>query len=90
MKKTLKCYLRVCQKIGAAIQTPSSRQAQFVMFAFGVSILAFGLYKTAMANDTTPTFNDERISNAFDRVLTFLEGSFGALIMVAAGLDVQL
>lgn len=85
MNKVKKIYLGACQKIGAAIQAPTSRQTQVLLMILGVGILTFGLYKKAIAQDE-PAFNDERIVNAFDRVLTFLEGSFGALIMVAAGL----
>ena len=82
-----KLYLNTCQKLGAAIQAPSSRQAQAALFVFGVSVLAFGLYKKAVAqDDEAPAYNDARIGEAFDRVLTYLEGTFGALIMVAAGL----
>ena len=86
MKKVKKFYLGACQKIGAAMQTPSSRHVQIMLMVVGVGILTFGLYRKALAAGDEPQFNDDRINNAFDRVLTFLEGSFGALIMVAAGL----
>ena len=68
------------------MQTPSSRHVQIMLMVIGVGILTFGLYRKALAAGDEPAFNDDRINNAFDRVLTFLEGSFGALIMVAAGL----
>lgn len=84
--KIKKLYLSACQKLGATVSAPSSRQAQAAMFVFGVSILALGLYKQALAQDEAPEYNDERIGDAFDRVLTYLEGTFGALVMVAAGL----
>lgn len=86
MNKVRKFYLGACQKVGTALVSPSSKQTQALLFVFGVGLLTFGLYTKAMAGGDTPEFNDDRISDAFDRVLTFLEGSFGALIMVAAGL----
>ena len=86
MKNIKKSYLNICQKIGTVLQSPTSGQAQVMLFVLGVGILSFGLYSEAMAGADEPVFNDDRISDAFDRILTFLEGSFGALIMVAAGL----
>lgn len=84
MKNLKKLYLKACQKAGAAIYAPSSKHAQTFMMILGVGILTLGLYRQALADE--PEFNAERINGAFDRVLTFLEGAFGALVMVAAGL----
>ena len=84
-------YTVVCQKVSAAAYTPSETQAQIALFTFGVMILAAGLATGAMAADDSgsglvATYNDTRISNSVNMVLTYLEGSFGALIMVAAGI----
>jgi len=84
-------YVAVCQKASAAVNSHSETQAQVALFTLGVVILAAGLATGAMAADDTgsglvATYNDTRISNSVNMVLTYLEGSFGALIMVAAGI----
>ena len=80
-------YLDICQKFGAFKIAPSRVQGQFALFAFGVVILSAGLMMDVHAQGLEGTnFNDDRIANSVDTLLTYLEGSFGALVMVVAGI----
>lgn len=86
MKKSM---LEICQKVGAFFACPSRAQVQFALFAFGITLLAAGTVSGVVAQVGDPleiTYNDERLSESVNAILTYLEGSFGALIMVCAGL----
>ena len=97
MKTLKKNYTSFCRYIGASLASPSNTQVQCFLFLFGVTLLVFGtLDMTYAAAPAVPggggsgggtiTYNDERITNATNAILTYIEGSFGALIMIAAGL----
>lgn len=58
---------------------------QLLLFSIGMLLICFGLHSQVWAQGNEPAFNDERIQEAFGLLLTYLEGSFGALIMVVAG-----
>lgn len=83
-------YSTLCQKIGASLLCPTARQAQLVLFVFGIGILALGLNEAAMAQGGNQggiiRYNDQRIVNAVNAIMTYLEGTFGALVMAAAGI----
>jgi hypothetical protein len=83
-------YVSVCQSIGAAIASPSKRHAQFALFLVGVALIGAGLSMDAIAQGTTGgraiRYNDARVTQAVNGVLLYLEGSFGALVMVASGI----
>ncbi|RME58577.1 MAG: hypothetical protein D6780_06485 [Candidatus Dadabacteria bacterium] len=94
MKSKIKSvYTKTCQKIGAMLTAPSKLQSQLILFAVGIVLLSVGLTGiTLAANDdnSIPTasniaFNDERLNTAISTVLAYIEGSFGALVMVASG-----
>ncbi len=85
--KIKETYLDVCHRIGAFKVAPSEAQAQAALFVFGVALLAAGFSSDALAaGGGVITYNDERIANSTNAVLTYLEGSFGALVMVASGI----
>jgi predicted dinucleotide-utilizing enzyme len=46
----------------------------------------FGLSMDSQAWTGTTKYNDARVVNAVNAVLSYLEGTFGALIMAAAGI----
>lgn len=50
----------------------------------GVTLLSLGLINSADAQ-LTARYNDKRIADAVNVVFTYIEGSFGALVMVCAG-----
>ncbi|RIL10058.1 MAG: hypothetical protein DCC75_05165 [Proteobacteria bacterium] len=80
-------YLASCQKLGASFNAPTQKQTQIGLFIFGVALLAIGLSSGAIAQDGHyARYNDVRLADAVNQILTYLEGTFGALIMVASGL----
>lgn len=82
------CYEDICRKIGACVAAPTRSQAQIALFVVGLALLASGLAGEAIAaaGDGKTRYNDIRIADSTNAVLTYLEGSFGALVMVAAGI----
>ena len=86
-----KLYTEVGQRVGAFRLAPSKAQTQLMLFALGLVLIAGGTVHGANAQGTVDlpdvgAFNDDRIAGALTRLLTFLEGSFGALVMVGAGI----
>lgn len=79
----------VAQKISAASIAPTESQARAALFIAGIAILGFGLSHDVIAQvagrEAEIQYNDTRISNAVNAIMTYLEGSFGALIMAASG-----
>ena len=77
----------LAQKIAAAKVSPTEAQARTALFIAGVSLLALGLSADVVAQGgfTQTNYNDVKIANAVNAIMTYLEGSFGALIMAASG-----
>ena len=78
----------LAQKIAAAKVAPTEAHARAVLFIAGVSLLALGLSADVVAQITPGAiaYNDEKVSNAVNAIMMYLEGSFGALIMAASGI----
>jgi len=87
-------YVAIGQKLSAVKAAPSEKQAQLMLFAFGVVLLTMGLEGSALANqggqganDTLITrYNDVRLADSLNAILLYVEGTFGAMVMVAAGI----
>ncbi|MDC0358210.1 hypothetical protein OAO01_05280 [Oligoflexia bacterium] len=80
-------YRKIGQWVGTALYSPSKKQGQLMLFLMGIGLLTVGLSTMASAQGTlTITYNDNRIANSVNAILTYIEGSFGALVMVAAGI----
>ncbi|MBX7137124.1 MAG: hypothetical protein K1X83_04000 [Oligoflexia bacterium] len=80
-------FAELGNKFGALKFAPSRSQAQAVMFLLGVTLLTTGIAMHAGAQALEgATYNDDRIANSVNTLLLYLEGSFGALVMVAAGI----
>lgn len=81
-------YTDLGQRLGAFRYSPSKTQIQLMLFALGLTLITTGVIHGANAVDFEDPgeFNDQRIAGALHRLLTFLEGSFGALVMVGAGI----
>lgn len=78
-------YIQSCQKIGAFFTSSSKVQAQFALFAFGAMLICLAAGLDAEAQRSI-NYNDKRVVEATNGVLLYLEGSFGALVMVSAGI----
>ena len=89
-KKIKNAYAIAGQKIGAALNAPTKAQTQVILFLIGVGLLSGGLSSLASADFQGGTleleYNDSRLTDAVNLVLTYIEGSFGAMVMVVAGL----
>jgi hypothetical protein len=85
--KIKNAYVAVGQKVSAAMVAPTETQARLALFVAGVAILGLGLSHDVIAQGKLETtYNDEKIANAVNAIMTYLEGSFGALIMAASGI----
>jgi len=87
--------LRIAQNVAAAVTAPSSAQIQMGLFVMGALLLTAGLANGALAQgiDFSVTleshevnYNDSQIAQAVIAILTYIEGSFGALVMVGSGI----
>jgi hypothetical protein len=80
-------YTQVCQSF-AGKSAPSSQTVQLCLFTLGVILISSGLVLDASAQGYTPkaNYNDARIAESADVILIYLNGAFGALVMVASGI----
>ena len=78
-----KSYTSFGQKLGTFFISPSKHQGQLALFVVGISLLTVGILSSAAAQTT---YNDTRIGNSLNAIFTYIEGSFGAMVMVAAGI----
>jgi len=78
------------QRVVTIVSAPTQTQTQIGLFTIGMLLIVIGLHLDVIAQDVQSelvgTYNDERVSEAVNRLFGYIEGSFGALIMVAAGL----
>ncbi len=87
--KIKNAYVAVGQKVSAAIVAPTEKHARLALFVTGVAVLGLGLSQEVSAQISSGAaiqYNDDRINNAVNAIMTYLEGSFGALIMAASGI----
>lgn len=85
-----KTYINACQKLGTILVAPSARQVQLMLFGIGAVLLVSGLMVEAGAQTQgqyldRASYNDDRVSEAADVILTYINGAFGALVMIACG-----
>lgn len=63
------------------------RAAQAILFVVGALLLTAGTSSLSeAAQGGNITYNDQRVSQVVNGLLTYMEGSFGAIIMVTAGI----
>lgn len=94
MKKLVKIVSEkiktACQYAAASFAAPSEAQVRTIIFLAGISMLAISLSLDATAQgtqgNTGTKYNDAKVVNAVNAIMTYLEGSFGALIMAASGI----
>lgn len=78
-------YLSACQKTGTFLGSYQKEGTQSALFLMGMLLLVFGVGGEAIA-DRSIHYNATRVTEAVNAVLLYLEGSFGALVMVCAGI----
>lgn len=77
------------QRVIAASVAPRQVQSCTPLLIVAVSLLVSGFCGDAFAQVESLAainYNDDRIVNYHNAIMTYVEGSFGALIMVAAGI----
>ncbi len=79
-------YTSIGQKVGAAFAAPSQTQMQVGLFVVGAALLSSGILADAIAQAGPGNYNDERVAEVTNRIFAYTEGTFGALLMVAAGI----
>jgi hypothetical protein len=90
--KARETALDATRKIAVAKMAPTEKQAQAILFAAGIICLGIGLSDDVFAggaggwNSRQGDVEDSRIALAVSTLFKYLEGSFGALIMAAAGI----
>ncbi len=78
-------YLLVCQKAGNLFDNHKAEAIRCGLFLIALALLMLGEGGDAVA-DRTIRYNATRVTEAVNAVLLYLEGSFGALVMVCAGI----
>ena len=86
LNKVKDTYTKVGQFLGSAKLAPTKHQAQLGLFALGTVLLVAGLSHGAVAQGLETNYNDLRVSGSVNAILTYMEGTFGALVMAAAGI----
>jgi hypothetical protein len=79
-------YTSTGQKLGALVHSPSKQHLQIALFVFGLVVLSVGSEWHLAAQGRNINYNAIRLTQATNGVLLYLEGSFGALVMVASGI----
>lgn len=66
----------------------SEKLIRTVLFLGGIALLGFAFAGDAYAADSNGaiTFNSSKVTNSVNAIMLYLEGSFGALVMAAAGI----
>ena len=88
--KVKKLYITSGQYVGAVLAAPSKMQGLAMSFIAGLGILLIGSQDMSLAqlqDRYEIEYNDERVDNVINAIFVYLEGSVGALIMVAAGIS---
>jgi hypothetical protein len=77
--------LTACQRISAGFVAPSKTTSSLMLFAFGIGLLALGTEGLVQAQHKTD-YNDVRLADSLNAILIYIEGTFGAMVMVSAGI----
>ena len=82
MKKKI---VRLCQAVHAGFVAPKKEYVQYLMLVLGLGLVTFGFASGAFASDI-PQANYDRLDNVIKIVLDLIEGRFGILVMLCAGI----
>lgn len=85
-------YSTICQQIylfkeqlKKSILNACAKNVQIYLLLLGLVLITAGLINGAEAYTPQARYNDDRIAESVDIILTYINGTFGALIMVSAG-----
>ena len=78
--------LKSLNKKVSKLLTPTGSQVQFGLFMLGVVLITAGIFEHAdAAYSRVARYNDDRVAESVDVLLAYINGAFGALIMVISG-----
>lgn len=77
--------LYLAQRAHAIRVAPSQKQIQLSLLALGVFFLGLGVSTGTSAAQIN--YNDVRLAASVNAILTYIEGTFGAMVMVTAGIS---
>lgn len=90
MLKTIKNAIKsAALEIGTFLKAPSAAQTQCLLYVFGVTFLVCGMTQLSFA---TPggsfdfAYDDSAFAQIIGLLLAYIEGAFGALLMIVAGI----
>jgi len=93
MKEVVVRYALACTRAHVAVGSFLRNNANALMLVLGVVLLTGGVFGISVAVDDTleqtfseASYDDALIRGAVGNLFKFVEGAFGALIMVVAGL----
>src|SRR5688572_3050823 len=84
ISRIVSVYKSACTKAGAFLSAPTQGQVQIGLFVLGIVLVSLGMIDGVEARDIK--YNDQRVSQSVNGVLTYMEGTVGALVMVACGI----
>ena len=88
-------FLRTCQLVHANFVAPRKEVVQFLLFGFGITLFTLSGVVGAMAQTGTdgldvttyaPNANFGRMDNMIGIIMALIEGRFGVLVMLCAGI----
>lgn len=77
-------FKSLCQSLHAALVAPRREHVQYALAFFGVGLISLAYVSGAYADE--PEANWERMDTAIKIVLDLIEGRFGVIIMLCAGI----
>lgn len=91
MLKTIKNAIKsAALEIGTFLKAPSAAQTQCLLYVFGVTFLVCGMTQLSFATGGGGSFDFAYDDSAFAQIigllLAYIEGAFGALLMIVAGI----
>jgi len=88
MKTVVKKISEKLSGLSLKLMTCCERSATTIMAVFGVGLLVVGLSELSLAQSSfsQAAYDDTLVQNAVGQLFCLIEGAFGALIMVVAGL----
>jgi hypothetical protein len=84
--KAYKCWSAFCQNLYTYTISIATTHATSLTFLYGCLLLTFGLTQLSHANNGGPAYNPAEIRGAVQLLFNLIEGAFGALVMVVAGI----
>jgi uncharacterized membrane protein len=78
-------FIDNCQKLAAMFSAPSRKHGQVGLLLLGLGLLVGGLSLDVLAQSEAE-YNHERLDTAIEVIFQYIEGSFGALVMIASGI----